>query len=84
MLRFLCIAVCASGLCAQSSARGEEWLSQNYHLAGRRGRGPLSSDPVMAQLQEVQNTVLAILRKANFAGSPTAVSRPPAPRGRLG
>jgi hypothetical protein len=42
---------------------------QNYRFAGPPPPGATPvADPVIAQLQEIQNTTLAILRKANFAG----------------
>jgi hypothetical protein len=42
---------------------------QNYRWAGPPAPSELQpTDPVVAELQEIQNTTLAILRKANFAG----------------
>jgi len=42
---------------------------QNYRFTGPPAPGELRpTDPVVAELQEIQNTTLAILRKANFAG----------------
>jgi hypothetical protein len=54
---------------AQSSASHNSWLMQNYRFTGppRPGATP-PVDPVVAQLQEIQNTTMAILRKANFDG----------------
>jgi hypothetical protein len=54
---------------AQSSESGDNWLMQNYRFAGPPAPGELRpTDPVVSELQEIQNTTLAILRKANFAG----------------
>src|SRR5438105_4475538 len=54
---------------AQSPDPGEGWLMQNYRFTGTPPASELRSvDPVVAELQEIQNTTLAILRKANFAG----------------
>lgn len=54
---------------AQSPNRHDSWLMQNYRFTGppRAGATP-TPDPVVAQLQEIQNTTMAILRKANFDG----------------
>src|SRR5215472_19322090 len=53
---------------AQSNSRAD-WLMKNYRFSGPpSGGGTRSADPVLAQLQEIQATTLAILRKANFAG----------------
>jgi len=54
---------------AQSSKSGDNWLMQNYRFAGPPAPSELRpADPVVSELQEIQNTILAILRKANFAG----------------
>ncbi len=54
---------------AQSSKYGDNWLMQNYRFAGPPAPSELRpTDPVVSELQEIQNTILAILRKANFAG----------------
>jgi len=57
----------AGGVCrAQSS---DSWLMQNYRFTGPPAPGEIRpTDPVIAELQEIQNTTMAILRKANFAG----------------
>lgn len=47
----------------------DAWLMQNYRFSGPPPAGATATaDPALAQLQEIQNTTLAILRKANFAG----------------
>ena len=54
---------------AQRSEPGDTWLTQNYHFAGPPPPGEIRPTvPVASELQEIQNTLLAILRKANFAG----------------
>jgi hypothetical protein len=62
--------VLTAGICsAQSSEPRDAWLMQNYRFAGPPPPGSIRpTDPVISQLQEIQNTTLAILRKANFAG----------------
>src|SRR4051794_37010222 len=57
----------AGGVCrAQSS---DNWLMQNYRFTGPPAPGEIRpTDPVISELQEIQNTTMAILRKANFAG----------------
>ena len=52
---------------AQTSEPRDSWLMQNYRFTGPPPPGQ-PTDPVISQLQEIQNTTLAILRKANFAG----------------
>ncbi len=64
----LCAAamLCAPALCAQGR---DAWLMQNYRFTGPPAAvetGP--ADPMIAALADIQNTTLAILRKANFAG----------------
>ncbi len=56
----------ATGLHAQSR---DAWLMQNYRFTGPPAAmetGPV--DPAIAALTDIQNTTLAILRKADFAG----------------
>jgi hypothetical protein len=64
------VLVLTAGICsAQSSDSHDSWLMQNYRFAGPPPPGSTpTADPVISQLQEIQNTTLAILRKANFAG----------------
>src|SRR5262252_7286070 len=59
-----------AGFCfAQSNRPRDYWLMQNYRFAGPPPAGERGTvDPALAQLQDIQNTTLAILRKANFAG----------------
>src|SRR5207245_3554703 len=52
---------------AQSSEPRDAWLMQNYRFTGPPpATGITAVDPVVSELREIQNTLLAILRKANF------------------
>ena len=54
---------------AQPSPLRDAWLMQNYRFTGPPPAGEIRpAEPPGAELQEIQNTVLAILRKSNFAG----------------
>ena len=70
--RFLASAVflfTISPCFAQSREPDNSWLMQNYHFTGPPPRGDIQPvNPTVAQLQEIQNTVLSILRKADFTG----------------
>jgi hypothetical protein len=65
---------CTAALClAQSRAGSKEpsdaWLMQNYRFAPPPAPGDIKPvSPALGQLQEIQNTTLNILRKANLAG----------------
>lgn len=62
---FLTAATCF----AQSREPSDAWLMQNYRFAGPPAPGEIPQvSPTVAQLQEIQNTTLSILRKADFAG----------------
>jgi hypothetical protein len=64
VLSFLVCSVCF----AQSREPDNSWLMQNYHFAGAPAPGTIpQSCPLVAQLQEIQNTILSIMRKADFA-----------------
>jgi VWFA-related protein len=53
---------------AQPSKPGASWLIQNYRFTGPPPASELRAiDPVVFQLRQIQNTVLAILRKTDFA-----------------
>src|SRR5258708_40139187 len=53
---------------AQSSLPSDSWLRQNYRFTGPPAPGDIKpTSPAISELQEIQNTLLAILRKANFA-----------------
>src|SRR5690349_11262752 len=53
---------------AQTSEPRDAWLMRNYHFTGPVGGGETQPDDPRAQLDEIQRTVLSILRKTNFAG----------------
>jgi hypothetical protein len=54
---------------AQRPQPRDSWLMQNYRFAGPPAASEIQPvTPMLAQLQEVQNTTLNILRKANLAG----------------
>jgi hypothetical protein len=68
-LSFAMFFLAASSCFAQSREPDDSWLVQNYRFAGPPAPGEIQQlIPVVAQLQEVQKTVLSILRKADFAG----------------
>ena len=59
----------ASIATAQSRPPRDSWLMQNYHIVPGPKPGEIQpAAPALSQLQEIQNTMLNILRKANFAG----------------
>lgn len=54
---------------AQTKAPSDAWLMQNYRFAPAPRPGEIRPvSPSVGQLQEIQNTILNILRKADFAG----------------
>lgn len=60
------IAAASSGKSAEPSP---SWLMRNYRFAPPPApRETEPAGPVVAQMQDIQNTTLSILRKANFAG----------------
>ena len=60
------LAACAC--LAQSREPDDSWLMKNYRFAGVPAPGEIPQvSPTVAQLEEIQNTVLSILRKADFA-----------------
>lgn len=62
---FLAVSCCF----AQSRDPVDSWLMQNYRFAGPPDPSEIpQAGPTVAQMEEVQNTVLSILRKADFAG----------------
>jgi hypothetical protein len=53
---------------AQTPQARDAWLMKNYRFAGPPPPGSIRpTDPVISDLQRIQNTVLSIMRKANFA-----------------
>jgi hypothetical protein len=53
---------------AQSSDPQESWLMQNYRFTGPPPPGEIRPTDPVSDLKEIQDTLLSILRKANFAG----------------
>jgi hypothetical protein len=54
---------------AQTKEPSDAWLMQNYRFAPPPAPGEIRPvSPALGQLQEIQNTTLNILRKANFDG----------------
>ena len=52
---------------AQSSQPNDAWLMQNYRFTGPPRPAQVAPvDPVVSQLRQIQNTLLAILRKSDF------------------
>lgn len=65
-LVFFCTTVISL---AQTKAPSDAWLMQNYRFAPAPQPGEIRPvSPAIGQLQEIQNTTLNILRKADFAG----------------
>ena len=59
----------AAACFAQSREPSDAWLMQNYRFAAPPAPSEVQPvSPAVAQLQEIQNTTLSILRKADFAG----------------
>src|SRR5262245_20394096 len=68
-VRFILLVLLAGFARAQYSEQNDSWFTQNYRFTGPPAPGEVRpTDPVISELQEIQNTTLAILRKANFAG----------------
>jgi len=54
---------------SQVSEPHDTWLTKNYRFTGPPAPGEIRpTAPVVSELQEIQNALLAILRKANFSG----------------
>jgi len=58
--------VLTSGI-SQAQPAHPSWFNQ-YHFVGPPKSGETRPTPVVSDLQDIQQTLLAILRKANFAG----------------
>ena len=59
----------AAMLLAQTKEPSDAWLMQNYRFAPPPAPGEIRPvGPALGQLQEIQNTTLNILRKANLYG----------------
>lgn len=53
---------------AQTTEPRNAWLMKNYRFTGPPPPGSIHpTDPVVAELKQIQNTLVSIMRKANFA-----------------
>jgi hypothetical protein len=70
MTRCLIVLFCTAAISlAQTKEPSDAWLMQNYRFAPAPAPGEVRPvGPALGQLQEIQNTTLNILRKANLAG----------------
>ena len=70
MFRRCVVFLFSSIICtAQSREPRDAWLMQNFRFAKPPVPGEVHQvSPTVSQLQEIHNTTLSILRKANFAG----------------
>jgi hypothetical protein len=70
MNRCCVVFFCTAALClAQTKEPSDAWLMQNYRFAPPPAPGDVRPvSPALGQLQEIQNTTLNILRKANLDG----------------
>lgn len=67
-LAFLALTLNCGVSLAQSAKPRDAWLMQNYRFTGPPPPGSIvPADPVVSQLREIQNVLLSILRKADFA-----------------
>jgi len=61
------LAMSAAASHAQCHQPRDTWLMKNYNFAGPPAPNSYpNTDPVVSQLQEIQNTLLSIMRKADF------------------
>jgi len=69
-LIFGAVPILATAAClAQIQPPSDAWLMQNYRFAAPPAPGDIKPvSPAVWQLQEIQNTMLNILRKANLYG----------------
>jgi hypothetical protein len=70
MIRCCAMFLYTTAMClAQTREPSDAWLMQNYRFAPPPAPGEIRPvSPVISQLQEIQNTTLNILHKANVAG----------------
>lgn len=62
------VLVFAGGVSQALQAQPRDaWLMKNYHFAGPPSVGSIKpEDPVVSELRQIQNTLLSIMRKADF------------------
>jgi hypothetical protein len=70
MTRCLIVLFCTAAISlAQTKEPSDAWLMRNYRFAPAPAPGEIRPvGPALGQLQEIQNTTLNILRKANQVG----------------
>ena len=70
MTRCCAVLIFTTAICvAQTREPSDAWLMQNYRFARPPAPGEIKPvNPVISQLQEIQNTTLNILHKAEFEG----------------
>ena len=64
-----CVVLAGSGGVsrAQTSLPSDAWLMKNYHFTGPPPPSSIvPTDPVVSELRQIQNTILSIMRKADF------------------
>jgi hypothetical protein len=62
------LALTAGLLQAQSPEARDAWLMKNYRFTGPPATGSIKPvDPVVSELRQIQNALLSIMRKADFA-----------------
>jgi hypothetical protein len=68
VLACLTLGGCIEVLSAQSVEPSDAWLMQNYRFAGPPPpECAAPADPVISELRQIQNTLLSIMRKADFS-----------------
>jgi hypothetical protein len=60
------ILLSAAALHAQNNQPRDSWMMKNYHFAGAPAP-TVPPDQVLAELRQIQDTLLSIMRKADFA-----------------
>jgi hypothetical protein len=66
---FAALVLSSGVLLGQSTEPRDAWLMRNYRFTGPPPPGSIgATDPVVSELRQIQNTLLSIMRKANFGG----------------
>jgi len=67
-LIFTTLIVSGGAFRAQATEPRDAWLMRNYHFTGPPPQGSVApADPVVTELQQIQDMLLSIMRKADFA-----------------
>jgi hypothetical protein len=62
------LAMCQGVSQAQSPEARDAWLMKNYRFTGPPAPGSIAPvDPVLSELRQIQDTLMSILRKADFS-----------------